>query len=140
MPFAPVAFAIFAARNRALLFVRGAIDGGACTTLGRGFGLIVDGGPVALLAGAPFAFARVAGFSARELFGRAGLVEVAVAAALRVTGGWLEAAADEGLAATGWSDVRDEDREYAVGFRTGHGHLVSPRHSPSRTRTNITHY
>lgn len=138
MPFAPVAFAIFAARNRALLFVRGAIDGGACTTLGRGFGLIVDGGPVALLAGAPFAFTRVAGFSARALFGRVDLAGVAVVAALRVTGGWLDAAADAGLAAAGWSDVRDEDRENAVGFRTGHTYLVSPPYPPSRTQG--THY
>lgn len=122
LPLAAV-FAIFAARSIALLFVRGAIEGGACTTLGRGFGLtaLAAGGEVGF-AVPPLTFEPLAGLSASALLGGgelAEVVEVEAPVAARETGGRLTDVAEAGLVACGWSEEREEERENMAPFRTG---------------------
>ena len=114
----PFAFAILAARSNALLFVRGAIEGGACTTLGRGLGLMVAGVAVSL-AVVPFVVVPLTRLSASALLDRATRVGAVRVVDAREAPGRPTDAAEAGRAEVGGLvELRDEEREYEPGLLT----------------------
>lgn len=118
LPLAPVllAPAILAARSAALLLVRGTMEGGACATLARGFGLVGD--VVASLAEVSLtALLPLGRLAASTLFGRgAPLAAGADSIIVARERSDLWAAAEAGRVGTELLDVRDEEREYEVGL------------------------